>query len=103
MSMSYPLSFLRTLRGSLLASTLVALAMVASSCESTTSSNPQPVQGSTSGDRAVFILNEGQFGLSNSSLDVQLVHRTLTIHDSANKIDTITRFDTVIRKNVLSG
>lgn len=57
----------------------------------------------TQDTRALYVLNEGQFGKSNASLDVLLINRITTIIDSTNRKDTIVTFDTVYQKNRITA
>lgn len=57
----------------------------------------------TQDTRALYVLNEGQFGKSNATLDVMLVNSITTIIDSINRKDTIITFDTIYQKDRIAA
>jgi DNA-binding beta-propeller fold protein YncE len=82
-------------------SVLLYLAFALASCESDPIIAPPHNDTTivTNDTRAMYVLNEGGFGKSNSSLDVLLINRTVTIIDSTNRQDTIITFDTLYQKD----
>lgn len=87
-------------------SVLLYLTVVLIGCESDPGTGP--IQGRdttivTNDTRALYVLNEGQFGKSNASLDVLLINRTTTIIDSTNRKDTLITFDTLYQKDRIAN
>jgi DNA-binding beta-propeller fold protein YncE len=86
-------------------SILLYLAVALASCESDPIIAPPHNDTTivTNDTRAMYVLNEGSFGKNNSSLDVMLINRTITIIDSTNRQDTIVTFDTLYQKDRVAG